>query len=120
MSKYIRHIIKFFSGHEVSEELASKAQQRIVQAGEEAESAMREVWDELDGQHMDTKNVEQAWVRTNERLSITPRQLNMPTWLRIAAIWAVPILLLGASFWFYQQGTKQQRAAIHRTMNTMR
>ena len=53
MSKYIRHIIKFFSGHEVSEELASKAQQRIVQAGEEAESAMREVWDELDGQHMD-------------------------------------------------------------------
>ena len=31
MSNYIRHIIKFFSSHEVSEELTSKARQRIVQ-----------------------------------------------------------------------------------------
>ena len=107
MSKYIRHIIKFFSGHEVSEELASKARQRIVQAGEEAEPAMREVWDELDGQHMDQAIVDQAWIHTNERLSVKPKQVQLPIWLRIAAIWAIPILLLGASFWFYQQGQNQ-------------
>ena len=107
MSNYIRHIIKFFSSHEVSEELTSKARQRIVQAGEEAEPAMREVWDELDGQHMDKEVVDQAWIRLNERLSLTPKQVELPMWLRIAAIWAVPILILGASFWFYQQSQNQ-------------
>lgn len=108
MSKYIRHIIKYLFGHEVSGDLASKARQRMVQAGEEAEPALREVWDELNGQEMDNEFVENAWKHTNERLSVTEKPSQLPTWLRIAAIWVVPILMLGAAFWFYQQGSNQR------------
>ena len=63
MSKYIRHIIKYFFGHEVSEGLASRARQRIVQAGEEGDPTLREVWDQLDGQKMDGERVDNAWRR---------------------------------------------------------
>lgn len=106
MSKYIQHIIKYFFGHEVSKDLASKTRQRIVQAGEESEPALREVWDELDGQQMDDDTLDRAWHRTYERLTGRQPSQRM-TWLRIAAIWAVPILLLGTAFWFWQQGRNQ-------------
>lgn len=107
MSKYIQHIVKYFFSHEVSEDLASKARQRMVRAGGEADLALREVWDELDGQQMDDETLDHAWYRTYERL--TGKKVSQRAqWLRIAAIWAMPILLLGAAFWFWQQGRDQR------------
>jgi len=106
MSNYIRHIIRYFFGHDVSEDLASRARHRIVEAGDEAEPALSEVWNQLDDRQMDEGTVDDAWNRTYMRLAGT-RQSHRVQWLRIAAIWAVPILLLGASFWFWQQGRDQ-------------
>ena len=53
MSAYLDHIIKYFFHHKVSEEIASRVQDRLVHSGDEADASLREIWDGLEETPMD-------------------------------------------------------------------
>ena len=101
MSKYIQHIIKYFFSHQLSEETTSEVKDRILRAKEEEIApAMHEVWDGLDHKTLNRETVEEAYENTRERLFGPTRRHR--TWWRMAAIWVVPLLLLGTAYYFYQ------------------
>lgn len=106
MSRYLQDIVRYFFHHEVSRETASKVHDRISQSREDIDPALHEIWDELEGQTMDGKRIDEAYQETSRRLfgEVTYRRQHL--WLRIAAVWAVPLLLLGVSWYFYQRGSQ--------------
>ena len=114
MSAYLDHIIKYFFHHKVSEEIASRVQDRLVHSDDEADASLRDIWDELEGTTIDEPAAEKAFQQMTSTLfgekeeeEETVLPVSHRPWLRIAAMWAVPLLILGAAAWFYTSATKQ-------------
>ena len=53
MSRYIHDIVKHFFHHEVSDEIASRVQDRLALSPNDADDAFREIWDSLKDETMD-------------------------------------------------------------------
>ena len=111
MSAYLDHIIKYFFHHKVSEEIASRVQDRLVHSGDEADASLREIWDGLEETPMDESDSEEAFHQLASTLFGKDVSTKRPSWLRIAAMWAVPLLMLGAAAWYYASASKQAASA---------
>lgn len=104
MSRYLRHIIKYFFSHEVTGEIATKVQHRLAHSKDDVEEAFHEIWDGLDDVTTDTRSTEEAWLHTTQ--AIWGQKDNMPrlyAWLRVAAIWMIPVALICSTYFFYKQ-----------------
>ena len=112
MSRYIQDIIRYFFHHDVTEETTSRVHGRMLQREEEIESALHGIWDSLDAQEADKATVEKAWQQTQQRLFGGNRFHQHRLWWRMAAIWAVPLLMLGAAYYFYQTSNKTPYADV--------
>ncbi len=106
MSKYIHNIIKYFFSHEMTEELTERVHQRLSSSADDTDSTYREIWDGLNGEKISDEKIEEAWKRAQgvvfggER-----RNTKWHHWLRIAALWAIPITLLITSYFLYKATT---------------
>ena len=69
MSAYLDHIIKYFFHHKVSEEIASRVQDRLVHSDDDADASMREIWDGLEETPMDETAAERAYQQLSVALS---------------------------------------------------
>lgn len=111
MSAYLDHIIKYFFHHKVSEEITSRVQDRLVHSGDNAEASLREIWDELEGTTADGTATENAFQQMTSTLFGEKEEEEAPvkhrSWFRIAAMWALPLLILGAAAWFYSSATQK-------------
>ncbi|WP_297909718.1 FecR family protein [uncultured Parabacteroides sp.] len=100
----IKKIIRYFFHHQFSGEMVDRVHQRLAEPGDEREKeeALREIWNEIGFPEAD-KRSEMAFARLEDTLGGRPRQrLRIPAWVRIAAIWLVPLLSLGVSYYLYR------------------
>lgn len=109
MSKYIHHIISYFFRHDMSEEITHRVHQRLLLNNDatEEDKAYRKIWDSLDNSKMDDDRVEEAYRNIASSLFGNERHTNRMRWLRVAAIWLVPILMFSASLYLYLSSTSQ-------------
>ena len=114
MSRYIHDIVKHFFHHEVSDEIASRVQDRLALSPNDADDAFREIWDSLKDETMDEVALEKAYQETAQK-AFSEEQPKATiinkrfSWLRIAAIWGIPLIMLGAAAWFYTSATKKAK-----------
>lgn len=103
MSRLIHDIIQFFFSHDVTDETKERVQRRLALVEDDADGAFRQVWDGLDDATANEKSVEKAWQRTSRAIfGQENRTAKWHVWLRTAAIWAIPIALMCASYYFYK------------------
>ncbi len=103
MSRYISDIIKYFFHHQTSAELRDKVHQRLAQTAEDADcdTAYHELWDETKPETMSEEEIDEAYKRLEQTIFVPKRASRHLNWVRIAAIWFVPILLLGAATYMF-------------------
>lgn len=103
MSKYIHHIIRYYFRHDVPEEITRRAHERLLltQDNADEDKALREIWDSLDGCTMDSDKVQKAYQDAATSLFGDGKRPSARHWLRMAAIWLVPILMFSASLYLY-------------------
>ena len=118
MSNYIQHIIKYFFNNHVTEELTDKAQQRIAQAKDDpaTEEVFKDIWNQIDNTTLEQHRIEEAYEKTRSSLFGHERPSHSYQWLRIAAVWIFPILMLAASFYFYQSANREARQMTNVTL----
>ena len=107
MNSYIEQIIRYFFRHDVSDEIAARVQDRLASAGDEADRAFRELWDECAEAPADDDALTEAYQQLTAGMPVRTTVGRRFSWLRIAALWAVPLLLLGGAAWFYTSATKK-------------
>ena len=83
MNNYIHKIIDFFFHHEVSDEITERVYNRMVFPVEDKarEEAVSHIWDKLHREH----------IRNTKRIN----------WGRVAAIWAIPFIMVCFSAYYY-------------------
>ncbi len=101
LSKYYHDIIRYFFHHQASEEIIDRVQKRILHSQDDADDVMREIWERLDDELLDDADVENAYERTADTVFGRESHTRSLSWMRIAAIWAVPFLFLCGSMFFY-------------------
>jgi len=97
----IKKILKYFFHHSFSGEMVDRVHQRLAEPGDEREKeeVLREIWNEIGFPEAD-KRSEMAFARLENTLDVRPRPcLRIPAWVRIAAIWLIPLLSLGVSYY---------------------
>ena len=81
----IKKILKYFFHHSFSGEMVDRVHQRLAEPGDE------------------------RWENT---LGVRPRRrLRIPAWVRIAAIWLIPLLSLGVSYYLYRDARDVRQLA---------
>ena len=100
----IKKILKYFFHHSFSGEMVDRVHQRLAEPGDEREKeeVLREIWNEIGFPEAD-KRSEMAFTRLENTLDVRPRPcLRIPAWVRIAAIWLIPLLSLGVSYYLIE------------------
>ncbi len=97
MSQYIHRIISFFFKHQTSEEITHRVHQRILEGGNDVDNALRDIWDSCSDE------------MTMEEDEPTESPTATRQWLRVAAMWALPMVMVGSAFWFYVQASKRAK-----------
>ena len=96
----IKKILKYFFHHSFSGEMVDRVHQRLAEPGDEREKeeVLREIWNEI--------------ARLENTLDVRPRPcLRIPAWVRIAAIWLIPLLSLGVSYYLYRDARDVRQLA---------
>ena len=110
MSRYFHHIVKYFFHHEVSDEITSRVHNRMALTPNDADDAFHELWNECAEASADDTSIDDAYQKLTSALpggnSFIIKHLS---WLKIAAIWVLPLLMLGASVYYYTSALKQAR-----------
>lgn len=117
----IKKILKYFFHHSFSGEMVDRVHQRLAEPGDEREKeeVLREIWNEIGFPEAD-KRSEMAFTRLENTLDVRPRPcLRIPAWVRIAAIWLIPLLSLGVSYYLYRR-TGCQAARFYGAVRTFR
>lgn len=94
MSAYTKHIIKYFFDHRTSAETTRRVHQRLLRGDADVDDALRAVWDSCEPA---------AEIETDDKPA-TSRQ-----WLKLAAMWALPVVMMTTALWFYAQANKKAR-----------
>lgn len=99
---HIQKIIDYFFHHEHSDRMVERVHQRLSSPGDEREKeeALRGLWEEIGLPAADRRS-HKAFDRLETTLG-NRRRIGIPAWLRIAAIWLIPLLSVGVSYYFYQ------------------
>ena len=101
----IKKILKYFFYHSFPESMVERVHRRLAETGDEQvkEEALREIWNEIGLPKADQES-ERAFARLQERLDkpggASP---HIGWWLRLVAIWLIPILSLCASYYLYKK-----------------
>ena len=109
----IKKILKYFFHHSFSGEMVDRVHQRLAEPGDEREKeeVLREIWNEIGFPEAD-KRSEMAFARLENTLDVRPRPcLRIPAWVRIAAIWLIPLLSLGVSYYLYRDARDVRQLA---------
>lgn len=106
MDNYIHKLINYFFHHRVSDELKKRMYDRMLLPEEdpEREKAILQLWDEQERSACSEEELNRAYARLESRLgqrTIGERKGNRQTWFRVAAMWLVPFMMLGASAYLY-------------------
>lgn len=111
MSKYLKHIIRYFFSHDVPEDLADRAQRRIARAKDTpaSEEIFKEIWDKTNDCNLPNEEIEEAYAKVSSSLFGKEIHLWPQGWLRIAATWVLPVLMLATSFYFYETARQRSR-----------
>lgn len=112
MSRYISDIIRYFFAHGASPELRQRVNRRLLQTADDkaSDDAFREVWSGLDGEAAAPTDTDSAYRRTETALFGGNRQGGHGyRWLRGAALWLGPLLLLGAAAFLYTEAGQKER-----------
>ena len=104
---YIRRIIEYFYRNNYSASINKRFQERLLDHMEdpEQEKALRNVWDNIGFPSANAKS-EKAYRRLNLEIQPKRKVLSLIRWAGIAAIWLIPILMLGASWHLYEKSRK--------------
>lgn len=108
---YIKKIIKYFFHHDFPPSVVDKVQRRLVEPRDVAErdEALHDLWNELGMPREDTYSAH-AFKRLERALPAAPkRRVYLPYWARVAAIWLVPLLSLGVSYFLYKESRSEPR-----------
>ena len=101
---YLRNILEYFFHNNVSASTADKVKKRLASADndEEMNAALRNIWDSLAVGDISKNNIEtsKAYKRLNSELFGEKRILPL-NWIRLAAVWAIPFVMLLTSVYFY-------------------
>lgn len=99
---HIKKLLNYFFHHPFSGEMVDRVHQRLARPEDdrEKEEALLGLWEEIGFPEADGRSVK-AFDRLNKSLHPKPH-FRMSGWIRIAAIWLVPLLSLGFSYYFYQ------------------
>ena len=93
--------------------MVDRVHQRLAEPGDEREKeeALRDIWNEIGFPEAD-KRSEMAFARLENTLGVRPRRrLRIPAWVRIAAIWLIPLLSLGVSYYLYRDARDVKKLA---------
>ena len=103
MSNQIRDIIYYFFHHRISGRTADKVYHRMLttEGSKETEEAFSRIWRELDDVTYPPEEMERAWQRVEA--GITSRTVRRCQWVRMVAMWFIPLSLLCSTVYFYCQ-----------------
>lgn len=108
---YIKKIIDYFFRHDFPPSVVDKVHRRLAEPDDvaEREEALRELWDGL-GMPRDDVRSTRAFERLERALPSEPRHgVHLPYWARVAALWLVPLLSLGVSYYLYRESRVEPR-----------
>lgn len=109
MSRYIQQIVRYFFHHDIKDEIATRAQDRLVLGGDGVDDAFREIWDECGEATADEAKTNEAFVKVSAAVfGSEPKKVRF-TWLKMAAAWGIPLILLGAAAYFYTSATEKAK-----------
>ena len=109
MSGYIHHIIRYFFHHDASDEMTARVQERLGHLGDEADETIRQIWDECGEATANDASTEKAYRQMMTALQGSLPSIKRFSWLKMAAMWAIPLILLGAAAWFYSVATERAK-----------
>lgn len=109
MSGYIHHIIRYFFHHDASDEMTARVQERLGHLGDEADETIRQIWDECGEATANDASTEKAYRQMMAALQGSQPSIKRFSWLKMAAMWAIPLILLGAAAWFYSVATERAK-----------
>ena len=109
MSGYIHHIIRYFFHHDASDEMTARVHERLGHLGDEADETIRQIWDECGEATVNDASTEKAYHQMMTSLQGSQSSAKRFSWLKMAAMWAIPVILLGAAAWFYSVATERAK-----------
>lgn len=109
MSGYIHHIIRYFFHHDASDEITARVQDRLAHSGDEADDAFRQIWDACGEASVNNDSTEEAYRQMMATIQGSQSATKRFSWLKIAAMWIVPLILLGGAVWFYSVATERAK-----------
>ena len=116
MNNYIHKIIDFFFHHEVSDEITERVYNRMVFPVEDKarEEAVSQIWDKLDDASCSDEKIEKAFYNLETSLGLKKEEQTVElvhqehirntkriNWGRVAAIWAIPFIMVCFSAYYY-------------------
>ena len=96
MSRYIQQIVRYFFDHNTSDETTRRVHERLVSLSEGEDQVLRDIWDA-------------CGTATGDADTAPAQPLLKRPWLRIAAIWLAPLIMLGAAAWYYTTATERAK-----------
>lgn len=106
---YIKQILDYFFKHDIPENLKSRVYQRLSNPRDDSErdKALKQLWDEID---MDTsEDWEKAYGRIEsvmrKKSNKNARLHSIQYWVRIAAVWLIPFIMMCTSGYFFISST---------------
>lgn len=106
---YIKQILDYFFKHDIPENLKSRVYQRLSNPRDDSErdKALKQLWDEID---MDTS---EDWEVSYNRIESVMRKKSnknarlhsIQYWVRIAAVWLIPFIMMCTSGYFFISST---------------
>jgi len=113
----IKKIIDYFFYHSFPQQMVNRIHTRLLDNRDEKErdEALMNVWNEIGFPESDQKELDAAYMRLQKRLGLPPEVKQKPrhlypSWLRVAAIWLLPVLLFSSSVYMFKKTyeTKQE------------
>lgn len=98
----VKNILNYFFHHQFSDKMVDRVHERLILPEDEPEKeeALRDIWEQIGFPEADGRSME-AFKRLEKTLNPRPR-LRIPAWARVAAIWLIPFVSLGLSFYLYK------------------
>ena len=108
---YIKKIMQYFFHHDFSDEMVERVHRRLAQGKDRdmQHEVLQSLWDEMEFPMMEDGEVEQACARMEKKIGGVVKeqkqvQWRLPSfWMKMAASYLIPMLLLSASVYFYRQ-----------------
>lgn len=114
----LQKIIQYFFHHSVSDEMVEKVHKRLSLSGdeEEKEEALQSIWNEIGYPEVPTGQALQAFSRLEQQIdgkASSAREkrsfsIRFPHWMRMAALWLIPLLTLSLSYYMYREARSIQ------------